>query len=109
MAINSSAKGKEGAGLDANKAAATERKISHPILLDEDGKVGRLYGAVTTPQMFIVDVDGNVAYAGALDNAPFGKTKGDTKNYVAAALVEMAAGNAVSTSETKSYGCSVKY
>lgn len=109
LAINSSAKGKSGSGLDVNKAAAAEWEIGHPILLDEDGKVGRTYGAKTTPQMFIIDAEGLVAYAGALDNAPFGKASGDTKNYVSAALTEMQSGKAVATSETKSYGCSVKY
>ncbi len=109
LAINSSAVGKQGNGLDVNKAAAAEWKMSHPILLDEDGKVGRTYDAKTTPQMFIVDVAGKVAYAGALDNAPLGKATGDTKNYIATALAEIGAQTQVSTSETKSYGCSVKY
>ena len=44
--------------------------------LDEDGAVGHTYGAKTTPQMFVIDPDGKIAYAGAVDNAPLGQVEG---------------------------------
>jgi hypothetical protein len=108
VAINSSASGKQGHGVEANKKAAAEWKMSHPILLDEDGQVGKLYGAVTTPHMYVIH-DGNLVYRGALDNKPLGKGDGARANHVAAALADIGAGKPVTRAETKPYGCSVKY
>ena len=34
-------------------------------LMDDDGKIGRAYGARTTPHMYIVDPQGKLVYAGA--------------------------------------------
>jgi peroxiredoxin len=110
LSINSSAPGKEGAGLELNKKMGEEWKIKNPILLDESGTVGMKYGAKTTPHMYIIDAKGNLAYRGALDNAPMGNVDGDAKmNYVQAAIADIKAGRPVAKPETKSYGCSVKY
>jgi peroxiredoxin len=76
LAINSGAPGKEGAGVERNKQAQAEWKLEHPILIDEDGKVGHTYGAQTTPHMFVIDPAGKLIYAGALDNAPLGRVEG---------------------------------
>lgn len=108
LGINSGAEGKQGAGLERNLKAVEEYAISFPILLDPDGAVGRAYGAKTTPHLFIVTPDGTVAYAGAIDddNSP-GKL--GANNYVAAALKALTAGKKPEITETKAYGCSVKY
>ena len=80
------------------------------MLVDQDGAVGHSYGAATTPHMFIIDAKGVVVYEGAIDDDPRGNMEaGARTNYVANALNEIAAGQAVSTPETKPYGCSVKY
>ncbi|MBT3217511.1 MAG: redoxin domain-containing protein [Proteobacteria bacterium] len=68
MAINSSAPGKQGHGQELNLEFKAKWKMEHPILLDESGDVGHLYGAKTTPQMFIIDAEGVVVYQGAIDN-----------------------------------------
>lgn len=108
LAINSGAPGKQGYGID--KEAIEEWKISYPVLIDSDGKVGRMYGAKTTPHMYIIDTKGVLRYAGAIDNDRADKMSQDQKiNYVDRALGEIIAGKDVSTSETLSYGCSVKY
>jgi hypothetical protein len=109
LAINSGAAGKEGAGKDASAAGAAQWKMAHPVLLDPTGATGRAYGAKTTPQMAIIDPQGTLVYAGAIDNAPLGKVEGARVNYVERALGELAAGKPVTTAETKPYGCSVKY
>jgi peroxiredoxin len=80
-------------------------------LMDTDGKVGRLYGARTTPHMYIIDPKGELIYAGAIDdkrstNPEDVKT---AKNHVRAALGEALAGKPVSTPSTAPYGCTVKY
>jgi peroxiredoxin len=80
-------------------------------LIDKDGKVGRLFGARTTPHMYIVDPQGKLVYAGAIDDkrwASVAETK-SANNYVRAALVEALAGKPVSVAATSPYGCSVKY
>jgi len=96
---------------EKNKEFAEQFKVSHPILNDSPGTVGKAYGAETTPHIFIIDAKSNIVYNGALDNAPLGKvTEGEKYvNYVDKALTELTAGKMVSTAETKPYGCSVKY
>jgi peroxiredoxin len=93
---------------EGNKEFAEKFKLSYPILDDRTGNVGHLYGAKTTPDMFIIDAKGNIAYSGALDNSPMGKEK-DVINYVDKALAELTAGKEVSTPSTEPYGCTVKY
>ena len=80
-------------------------------LLDPDGKVGRLYNARTTPDMFIIDPVGKLIYSGAIDNRPTPDT-GDIQgadNYVSDALAAAMAGKPVANPYTRAYGCSVKY
>ncbi len=78
-----------------------KHEIPYPILVDKDGKVGRLYGAKTTPHMFIIN-KGKLVYAGAIDDR--GK-----RNYVAEALDAILAGKEVPLAKTRPFGCSVKY
>ena len=88
---------------------ADKHKLGYPILDDRSGKTGRVYGAKTTPHMFIIDTQGRIAYTGAIDNSPLGKKKEEVINYVDKALTELTGGKSVSTPNTKPYGCSVKY
>ena len=94
---------------EANKEFAKKYKLPFPILDDRPGKVGHAYTAKTTPHMYIISPGGSILYEGAIDNAPMGKAKADKINYVDKALAELTAGKRVSTTETKPYGCSVKY
>jgi peroxiredoxin len=107
LAINSGAPGKQGNGKERNAEAVKDYGITYPLLLDEDGTVGRLYGAKTTPHMFVIH-EGNLVYAGAIDDNRSPDKLGET-NYVVAALDAIQAGKDVAEPETKSYGCSVKY
>ncbi|MEO1029666.1 MAG: thioredoxin family protein, partial [Pseudomonadota bacterium] len=81
------------------------------IILDPEGTIGRLYGAKTTPHMFIITPDGDIAYRGAIDSKR--STNVDdiatAENYVASALTDLENGVPVRTAATKPYGCSVKY
>ena len=81
------------------------------VLLDSDGKVGRLYNAKTTPQMFVIDPQGKVVYAGAIDDKPTPDADDirGADNYVTDALTAAMAGKPIATSYTRSYGCSIKY
>ena len=113
LSICSSAPGKQGNMCPADAAAAAKALgfSATEYLIDEDGKVGNLYGARTTPEMFVVDPKGDVVYMGAIDDRPSpdpASLEGAT-NYVKTALTEAMAGKPVTTPVTKSYGCSVKY
>jgi hypothetical protein len=113
LSIVSSAPGKQGhmTAEDTNKTK--EEKGSKPtaVLLDEDGKVGQLYGAKVTPELFIINPEGALVYAGGIDD----KKSTDpadiaaSTNFVAQALDEILAGKPVSMAKTEAYGCSVKY
>ena len=110
LAINSGAEGKQGAGVDKNKAGVEKYGIEHPVLLDPEGKVGKLYGARTTPHMFVINPDGNIGYMGGLDNAPRGEARGEAvENYTKDAIDSILGGSAPKRNESQPYGCSVKY
>ena len=113
LAINSGAPGQQGHGIDANRKGVATFGLPHPVLLDEDGKVGRSYGAQRTPHLFVIDPAGTLVYAGAVDNSPDGEGEapegGTVVRYVDQALGELAAGKPVSVASTKAYGCGVKY
>jgi len=93
----------------ANKAFAKQYRLPYLILDDRPGKVGRAYGAETTPHMYVINTRGNLVYEGAIDDSPMGRKKEGVINYVDNALAELTAGKAVSTAKTKPYGCTVKY
>ena len=106
--INSGAPGKQGTGLDFNRDVAEKWEIKDPILLDESGKVGKMYNAKNTPAMAVIHADGTLAYWGAIDDDRGGRNAGDV-NYVDLALTALINGESVETAKTKPYGCSVKY
>lgn len=113
LAINSSAEGKQGFAAPSEHASAFKEKGAAPsaVLIDTDGTVGHLYGAKTTPHMFVIDKAGKLAYAGAIDDSP-GVDQAEipqAKNYVRAAVDDLLSNKPVATTSTKSYGCSVKY
>jgi len=113
LSINSSATGKEGSVTPQEANALTTEQGAAPtaVLLDGDGKVGKMYGAKTTPHMYVINPEGVLIYQGAIDD----KASTDpadiagSKNYVREALGAAMAGQPVVEASTKSYGCSVKY
>ncbi len=80
-------------------------------LMDGDGKIGRAYGARTTPHVYIVDAQGRLVYAGGIDDKPSSNPADvkTAKNHVNAALADLRAGRPVAQAVTRAYGCSVKY
>ncbi len=108
LAVNSNAPGTQGNGLEKNRKAREDYGMEYPLLVDEDGAVGRLYGAKTTPHMFVIDERGVLIYRGAIDDNPSPVDLGRV-NYVREALDAHAAGKPVPEADTKPYGCSVKY
>ena len=113
LTVISSAPGQEGYMTAAAENAYLKKVNAVPsgVLLDADGKVGKLYGARTTPQMVVIDPAGKLIYDGAIDDRPTPDVEDikGAKNYVSEALSASLAGKPVPTPYTRPYGCSVKY
>jgi peroxiredoxin len=113
LSICSSAEGKQGYYKTNELSKVTKEKglNSTAYLLDESGEVGKLYDAKTTPHMFIINPEGNLIYAGAIDDKR-STDLADVKtaqNYVTSVLDDCLAGKKVESMATTPYGCSVKY
>ncbi len=85
-----------------NRVWAAKHRIAYPILHDPHGCVGRVYGAKTTPHIFVIDKHGKIAYHGVIDDR-------GNQNHANAAVAALLAGKTPPRTETKPYGCSVKY
>jgi hypothetical protein len=85
--------------------AAAERDLS-VVLHDVDQHVAIDYGALTTPQFFVVDPEGLVRYSGALDDVTFRK-RTPSREYLAEAVGAILAGRLPETAETPAYGCAL--
>jgi hypothetical protein len=111
--VISSAPGKQGYVTDAEENAYLAQMHAGPtaVLMDPEGKLGRLYDAKTTPEMYVIDPQGKLIYEGAIDDRPttdVSDIKG-VDNYLSDALDEAMAGRPIATAYTRPYGCSVKY
>jgi len=84
-------------------------KVDAPALIDADGTVGHMYGARTTPHVFVIDGQGILRYQGAFDSDPQGNKKKGRVNYAVNAVKQILAGDTVEPDYVKSYGCGVKY
>jgi peroxiredoxin len=111
--VISSARGQQGYVTFSEENAYLAQMHAAPtaVLIDPEGKLGRLYNAKTTPQMIVIDPAGNVIYDGAIDDRPTPDLEDvrGARNYVSDALTEAMAGKPVAMPYTRPYGCSVKY
>jgi len=110
LQVNSSAMG------DLDPAKSREWQIKQGVVAtayirDESGRLGRLYGAETTPHLYVIAKDGTLVYQGAIDDQPQASQAMtmSAHNYVKAALGALKAGQPVEPGTTKAYGCGVKY
>ena len=113
LSVVSSAPGKQGFTTAAEADQLTQEKgaAAAGVIRDTAGTLGRLYGARNTPQYAIIDPQGVLRYAGAIDDKPSSKVKDipGATNYVRAALDAGLAGNPIAVTQTQPYGCDVKY
>ncbi len=111
--VISSAPGTQGYMTAEQENAYVKQMNAAPtaVLLDPNGQVGHLYGAKTTPHMFIINPQGVLIYDGAIDNRPTPNPAdiATSTNYVSQALEEAMAGKPISVPVSRPYGCSVKY
>ncbi len=91
--------------LDLLRSVAAQRGL--PLVLrDIDHHVADLYGAETTPHLFVVDSEGLLRYQGALDDVTF-RQHTPTRAYLRQAVEALLAGGAPETLVTPAYGCSI--
>jgi peroxiredoxin len=113
LQILSSAPGEQGYadGPAALKLNAERGAAPTATLLDPKGELGKLYGAQTTPHMYVVRPDGVLAYKGGIDSlaTPDKADIARAEPYVTEALAAVAEGRKVEKASTRPYGCSVKY
>ena len=113
LAVNSTEKAASDYLAPAQLASWMQEKSAQPTatLMDEEGAIGKAYGARTTPHMYIVNAQGVLVYAGGIDSIPSARAD-DIKtatNYVRQGLNEALAGKPVSTATSQPYGCTIKY
>jgi peroxiredoxin len=113
LSICSSAPGKQGffKGKNLQENISKFGSKATAYLIDSDGTVGKVYGAKTTPDMYVISPEGVLLYAGAIDDTPTTDVSVPPKstNYVSLALDTAMAGKEIKTKATQSYGCGVKY
>lgn len=113
LTVNSGAEGLQGhmTAEQANAYIAEKKAKQTAYLLDTDGTIGKAYGAKVTPHMYVIDKDGTLVYAGAIDDDSSAKIESvqTANNYVTAALASLKAGEPIERMTSKAYGCGVKY
>ena len=113
LQVISSGPGKQGHvdGPTAMKLNEQRNAVPADTVLDPEGTIGKLYGAQTTPHMYIVDPQGTLVYKGAIDSIPSAHADDipQSVNYVREALQAMDKGAAVPNPVTRAYGCAVHY
>lgn len=113
LSVISSAPGEEGhvSPQQANQLTADRGAAPSAVLFDPTGKVGRAYGARATPHMYVVNGDGVLVYIGGIDDQPTARLEDlkGARNFVDQALSEIAQGKPVSATNSRAYGCSIKY
>jgi peroxiredoxin len=113
LTVISSAPGKQGYvdGPAADALTQSRGAVPTAVLLDPSGSIGRLYGAKTTPHMFVIDKNGELQYMGGIDSIATADV-GDIAHaepYLKEAMLSVAQGSPVAHPVTRPYGCSIKY
>ena len=98
----------------ANELTKSRKASPSHVLIDESGEVGMLYGAKTTPHMYMIDANGILRYKGAIDDIGRGMQFFNTPlnkaiNYVSSQMDQLIANQSLAINSTTAYGCSVKY
>jgi hypothetical protein len=98
-------------GTTAQKLNTLRGATPSGTVLDPDGKIGKLYGAVTTPHLYIINPQGVLVYKGGIDSIQSTRKEDIAKadNYVKLALADIEAGRPIAQNNTRPYGCTVKY
>ena len=94
--------------LPAMKERAEKRKFNFAYLYDPTQEIARKYGAMYTPEFFVLDKNRKVVYTGAMDDkSPPGEPKA---KHLETAVTAALAGKSIDTAETNAgAGCKIKF
>ncbi|WZO96644.1 redoxin domain-containing protein [Isosphaeraceae bacterium EP7] len=93
--------------LDAIKARVKDRKYNFVYGSDVSQQIGKDFGAVVTPQFFVLDKGRTVQYIGALDDSM--QENKVEKTYLKDAIDAVLKGESVEVSKTQARGCGIGY
>ena len=106
--INSNYKKRKGDDSFENmQKHAKKMDYQFPYLLDEKSKLANLFGAKTTPHIFLFNNKNTLVFKGAIDDN-YKDIKEVEKFYLKDAIKQLASGSEITISETKAVGCSIK-
>lgn len=88
---------------------AAEWGWDFPYLVDADQTVARAYRAACTPDVFVFDGEGRLAYRGQFDSARPGNDVEPTGEDLTAAVDALLAGDRPASEQRPSMGCSIKW
>lgn len=96
---------------EAKKEIADQKMtVAHWIIDDAAQSVSKRYGVRVSPQMFVIDTNGVLAYTGAPDDArTLAQDRMTSHNYVRQAVTELLGGKKVSVPHVKPIGCMIIY
>jgi len=89
------------------KEYTKEHKSNYIYGYDETQAIGKLYGAVATPQFFVLDKERKIRYTGALDDSQ--REDAVKETYLKNAVDALLSGKTPAVEETKAKGCSITY
>ena len=95
-------------GYEQMQARAEERGFRFPYVVDATSDVARAFGATRTPEVFLFDGEGLLAYHGAIDDNARQPDEVESR-YLRDALEALLAGEEIAVAETRSLGCSIKF
>jgi thiol-disulfide isomerase/thioredoxin len=93
--------------VDAIKSHASDKPF--PVLVNQDSTIAAAFGARHTPEVFLLDSNMKVVYHGAFDSGKKTDEAGNRDTFVKNVVDDMLAGNEPGITQTRSFGCSVKY
>ena len=80
-----------------------------PFLFDETQEVARAFDAQCTPEFYLFDAEGKLAYRGQFDDSRPSNGKPITGRDLRLAVEALASGRAPSTDQKPSVGCNIKW
>ncbi len=92
--------------LAALKEHVREKEIGLVCLHDESQKLAKSYGALRTPEVFVLNADRKIEYMGAIDGAFIGRPKND---YLRAAITQIMEKEKVTKPTTRATGCAIRW
>lgn len=90
--------------LEQLQSAAAARGVA--VLHDAGHLVADLYGAQTTPHLFVIDREGILRYQGAFDDMTF-RQRTPTRSYLVDAVNAVLRGEQPDPAQTPAYGCAI--